>query len=519
MEKRLVLISLALFVITTATIWRISFQRVEVYRTNVELVEEIKADNRLSAANHQLGDLYNFSKKHVFFIRDLIKLDLESDLSIELIKEKLGLFLKTDDNYFLARFIDALGMEIIRVEDNKISDVDIIQYKGNRYFFKESIKLKQGDLYVSNLDLNMEHGEIEIPYRPTIRFFTPLFLNDELRGVVGLNLKAQNWLNHFKRQNVGLLTDNRKDLPVGFGELYPISEEELHRKNLNENPIYSHRKVNLEGKTLFTLYTKINNDLIDKKVKDYKKRTFLYAFLLNSGVVLFLFIIYSLYRKNAAIYTLNDKIETRIKERELLLKEIHHRVKNNLQVITGLLSLQSTFIKDEATKGLFRYGQYRINSMSIIHEMLYQSDDLTKIDYEEYLNRLVTNLITSMKGDVSKINLSIKADELYLNLDTSVPLGLIINEIVTNSLKYGIVNDEKGSIYIEIEKLDYPNYLLKIGDDGIGFPEDLDFRNIKSLGLKLIHKLVVQVKGSIEKDNSKLGTHYIIKFQEIEEIL
>ncbi|GGW41422.1 sensor histidine kinase [Arenibacter certesii] len=519
MEKRLVFISLALFVVTTATIWRISYQRVDVYQSNVELVENIKAANRLSTANYQLENLYDFSKKHVFFIRDLIKLDLESDLSIELIKEKLGMFLKTDDNYFLARFIDPLGMEIIRVEDNKISDADIIQYKGNRYFFKESIRLKQGDLYVSNLDLNMEHGEIEIPYRPTIRFFTPLFLNDELRGIVGLNLKAQNWLTHFKRQHVGLLTDNRKDLPVGYGELYSISEEELLQKNRNENPIYSYRAVNLEGKTLFTLYTKINNELIDKKVKDYKNRTFLYAFLLNTGVVLFLFIIYSLYRKNSAIYVLNKKVEIRIRERDLLLKEIHHRVKNNLQVITGLLSLQSSFIKDEKTKGLFRYGQYRINSMSIIHEMLYQSDDLTKIDYGEYLIRLVTNLIASMKGGDSNIHLNVNADELYLNLDTSVPLGLIINEIVTNSLKYGIVNGAEGNIYIEIEKLKYPNYILKIGDDGIGFPEEVEFKNTKSLGLKLIHKLVVQIKGDIEKDSSKPGTHYIITFQEIEEIL
>jgi two-component sensor histidine kinase len=122
-----------------------------------------------------------------------------------------------------------------------------------------------------------------------------------------------------------------------------------------------------------------------------------------------------------------------------------------------------------------------------------------------------------MKGSNHHVNLSIKAEELYLNLDTSVPLGLVINEVITNSLKYGIQNNDEGRIYIEIEKLKYPNHILKIGDNGKGFPKDVDFRNTKSLGLKLIHKLVVQLKGNIEKDNSKEGTHYIVTFQEIEQ--
>jgi two-component sensor histidine kinase len=199
------------------------------------------------------------------------------------------------------------------------------------------------------------------------------------------------------------------------------------------------------------------------------------------------------------------------------LKEINHRVKNNLQGITSLLSLQSSFIADEEIKGLFRYSQYRINSMAIIHEMLYQSDNLSRIDYGAYVRQLASALIVSMKGGNANIDLKINAKDLYLNLDTSVPLGLMINEIITNSLKYGFKNRNTGMISIQFEKLKYPNFILYIGDDGHGFSDDLDFRNTKSLGLKLIHMLALQLKGNIEKDNKEKGTHYIITFQEIEQ--
>ncbi|MGP1992294.1 sensor histidine kinase [Zobellia laminariae] len=123
-----------------------------------------------------------------------------------------------------------------------------------------------------------------------------------------------------------------------------------------------------------------------------------------------------------------------------------------------------------------------------------------------------------MKGGDKEIDLEVDSEELHLNLDTSVPLGLMINEIITNSLKYGFKNIDKGQITIKFEKLKYPNFLMHIGDNGNGFSDKIDFRNTKSLGLKLIHMLTLQLKGNIEKDNTENGTHYIITFQEIEQI-
>lgn len=210
----------------------------------------------------------------------------------------------------------------------------------------------------------------------------------------------------------------------------------------------------------------------------------------------------------------NNELEHMVEEKEVLLKEIHHRVKNNLQVITSLLSLQSSFIEDEETKGLFRYCQYRVNSMAMVHKMLYQSNDLSQINYHDYVSNLLHNLVMSMQGSTHEIKIDIDIPEIHLNIDTAIPLGLLINEIATNALKYGL-RDTGGTFHLKIRKLDHGKYKMLIGDDGVGFPEDVNFRNTNSLGLILIHRLTVQLAGTIEKDRRKKGTNYIIVFEEV----
>ena len=212
----------------------------------------------------------------------------------------------------------------------------------------------------------------------------------------------------------------------------------------------------------------------------------------------------------------NIQLQSLISEKEVLLKEIHHRVKNNLQVITSLLSLQSSFIEDDESKALFRYSQYRINSMAMIHEMLYKSQDISKINYGDYAEKLVSGLVTSMKGTENNINLELDLPEISLDIDTAIPLGLLINEIVTNSLKYGLPDNTAGTVYITIKRIKHNEFKMMIGDDGVGFSEDINFRNSNSLGLMLIHKLTIQLNGNIEKDNQKKGTNYMVTFNEIE---
>ena len=211
----------------------------------------------------------------------------------------------------------------------------------------------------------------------------------------------------------------------------------------------------------------------------------------------------------------NNQLQGLNGQNEVLLKEIHHRVKNNLQIITSLLSLQSSFIDDENTRSLFRYSQYRINSMAMVHEMLYKTDDISQISYDEYVGKLISNLIVSIKGTDNNISTEINVEQIHLNIDTAIPLGLLINEIITNSLKYGIKDGNEGVISLEIKNIRHDEYQMIISDNGGGFADGVNFRNSKSLGLMLIHRLTIQLKGNIEKDNTFSGTKYVLNFKEI----
>ena len=214
-----------------------------------------------------------------------------------------------------------------------------------------------------------------------------------------------------------------------------------------------------------------------------------------------------------------DQIKATLREKEVLLKEIHHRVKNNLQIICSLLYLQSKNIKDEEALELFIDSQGRVKSMALIHEKLYRSEDLANINFKEYIKSLTNYLLQTYGTSDMPIDLKINVEEISLTIETAIPCGLIINELVSNSLKYAFPEGREGEISIEffpndgnvITEGDDHTYTLKVGDNGIGFPEDLDFRNTQSLGLQLVNNLTNQLDGAIELDRNG-GTLFKITF-------
>ncbi len=207
------------------------------------------------------------------------------------------------------------------------------------------------------------------------------------------------------------------------------------------------------------------------------------------------------------------QLEESIKEKEVLLKEVHHRVKNNMQVISSILNLQSSYISDENALGILRESQDRIKSMSFVHESLYQSNTLSEVNFAEYIQNITRNLYHSYGRPEGGIDLDFDLEEIYLNLDTSIPCGLIINEVVSNSLKYAFQGREKGVIRVEMGKLSDGKLKLIVSDDGIGLPADFDIENAESLGLQLVTTLVTQVSGELEIDVSS-GTKFNIVFKE-----
>jgi len=224
----------------------------------------------------------------------------------------------------------------------------------------------------------------------------------------------------------------------------------------------------------------------------------------------------NLLRAHHKLYKSRREIQERIDEKETLLKEVHHRVKNNLQTVSSLLSLQSRSIADEKISSIIKSSQNRVVSMAMVHEMLYKRDDyLSKIELKPYVKELCEYLVRSVKGNTNNVKVKLDIDENKLSIDTVIPLGLIINETITNALKYGIKEDKTGEILISLRKLSDKRYEMYIGDNGIGYSDDIDPKTSKSLGLKLIYNLARQLRGSITRDSEKKGTYYRMEFEEI----
>jgi two-component sensor histidine kinase/HAMP domain-containing protein len=208
-----------------------------------------------------------------------------------------------------------------------------------------------------------------------------------------------------------------------------------------------------------------------------------------------------------------ENIKKSLNEKEVLLREIHHRVKNNMQIISSLLRLQSHNMKDKTYSRLFEESQNRITSMALVHEKLYQSKDLDKIDFNAYIRDMVTGLFQSYGISTDRIKLIFDIGDVSLRINSAIPCGLVINELVTNSLKYAFPDGRKGEIKIQVYEIDNEIEVI-MSDNGIGIPEDIDFRNTGTLGLKLVSILAErQLRGTINL-NRKTGTEFRIRFKE-----
>ncbi|MBW2600268.1 MAG: PAS domain S-box protein, partial [Deltaproteobacteria bacterium] len=203
-----------------------------------------------------------------------------------------------------------------------------------------------------------------------------------------------------------------------------------------------------------------------------------------------------------------EKIKRSLKEKESLLAEIHHRVKNNMQIISSLLSLQSKDIEDERALSLIKNCEDRIMAMSLVHEKLYLSGDLSKIDLGDYITNMATYLFQVHRVNSSVVNFSSYITDVPFSIETAIPLGLIINELISNALKHAFPGGRKGNIAVELtQDTKADEYTLTVTDDGIGFPEGIDYRNPETFGLQLANMLAEQLHGTMELDKSK-GTSF-----------
>lgn len=206
-----------------------------------------------------------------------------------------------------------------------------------------------------------------------------------------------------------------------------------------------------------------------------------------------------------------ELIKASLREKEVLLREIHHRVKNNLQIITSLLRLQSYKVEDDKVQDMFKTAQNRIRTMALIHEKLYQSQDLSKIDLSQYIRNLTIHLLNIYRTDTNKVSLNIEIGDVFLDINTAIPCGLIINELVSNSLKYAFPGEKSGSIQVKLDADQQGKHILIVADNGVGLPEELNVEATDTLGLQLVNDLTKQIQGRLEVNRIK-GTVFTIIF-------
>jgi PAS domain S-box-containing protein len=207
---------------------------------------------------------------------------------------------------------------------------------------------------------------------------------------------------------------------------------------------------------------------------------------------------------------IDKKVRDSLKEKEILLQEVHHRVKNNLQVISSILNLQSSYVEDETTLEVLRESQQRIKSMSFIHETIYRTADFSKLEFTDYIKTIANNLIQSYHTRDVAVEFVSDMDLVYLNLDQSIPCGLILNELVSNALKYAFKGRKKGRLEIQLHETNGEITLL-VKDDGVGLSENFNYEKTNSLGIQLVYTLIEQLDGTIDVTN-KNGAAFLIKF-------
>ena len=413
-----------------------------------------------------------------------------------------------------------------KLEENKIVSVfDTIQSKEKRAFWLDKYKLVlQGKphVFVHNSVIN----GVDV-YREV--YLYPIFLNNE---VVEVSVIAQNITERIENENKILEQSAKLKAIFESGDqlMWTISKD-LKLSSFNQN--YANSIFDLYG-----YYPEIGKSMRSNKTTEYhsvwdekyeqafqgKQVEFISERTQISGKkIIRQILLYPIKDSNNNVMEISgigfditenkineEKITQSLKEKDVLLKEVHHRVKNNMQVISSILNLQSSYVRDSYALNLLKECQNRIKSMAFIHESLYQTKNFESVNFSEYVTTLSKNLVHTYSINTKKIKLILTLDELMLSLDASIPCGLIINEIISNSLKYAFPDNRDGIIFVTL-RVDKNKVKIEVGDNGIGIPENVDIKNTQTLGLQLVDTLVEQLSGTVKLKRSK-GTIFSIEF-------
>ncbi|MDX2172485.1 MAG: PAS domain S-box protein [Bacteroidota bacterium] len=450
-----------------------------IFESGNHLIWTINRDYQITSYNHNYYTLIknNIKNKKVFFLKDTIV----DKNNLRLWEEKYEKVFNGEPQIFVHRTV-IKNADVYReiflhpiYSDNKIVEVSVIAQDITQRIINDNKIIDQAAKLNSIFDSSHHYiWTIDKGQRLTSfnkNYFDLISNIYNTQPYVGLSLN-RGILNNDKEYNE-LLKNNYQKAFLGTATNFEI---EVLDKHLNKvylevflNPIYNNNN-------LITEVSGIAHDITDKK-------------------------------------TSQQKIEQSLKEKEILLKEVHHRVKNNMQVISSILNLQSSYVNDEYALALLKESQNRIKTMAYIHESLYQNKSFTSVNFSEYIETLVKNIIQSYSLNEQKVKLILNLKKTTLNLDVSIPAGLIVNELVTNAIKHAFPANKIGTIIINLAT-ENNIVFLEVKDNGKGFEDIVDFKNSPSLGLQLVNTLIDQIDGDLDFESDvESGTRILITFK------
>ena len=300
-----------------------------------------------------------------------------------------------------------------------------------------------------------------------------------------------------------------------FTELFGYRREDILGEDLLEKLLPAEHHDNI-SQIYNNVYSGTTNYFEDQRVTKQGEMIDVFVGAIPVSLVDEIIAVFGIYIDISRLKTIENKLKESLKEKEILLAEIHHRVKNNLAIISGLLELESMNWPDEsAVSKVMKQSKLRIQSMAEIHEKLYKSEDFSQLNLENYVSELVAAIFTTMQGTEKRVDYHIESDEIQLNINQAIPSALIINELVTNSFKYSFDNTENGKLDVMLRN-DDGTVTIVVSDNGPGLPCKAEEMAQKSLGHKLVTQLIKQLEGELEVDTGPdIGTTYTITFDKL----
>lgn len=508
----------------------------EYYFKSLNIAQEIGNQKSIAYAENNIANLYYLQKKH--------------SESIELFEKCLATGKTLKDNILIAdcEYYLALNYMETNALDKSLSycqnALSIDSAQGN-YRGIATKNLLLGDIYIKQKQFTKAKEKVVVAHHyanktdDSIQVLANcmmklgeinLLLNQKKEAKANLlkaiNLSQKGKLRQilfeaYKRLSEVYEGENDLKNSLKYHKLYVLHKDsainEKNNKSINQlAAIYKDEQKKSEIARLNTLSELQEKNIALEKFKSSKKsqqNLFLLIGLL--GVILILGILFKSYKNkqksNQILHHQKEAITKKNEEKELLLKEIHHRVKNNLQVISSLLSLQSNKVTDINALTELKEGQNRVKTIAMIHQKLYQHQDISKVVFQEYCEELLSYLRTTFQLPNKLIDIKVDANNVLLDIDTAVPLGLIINELVSNCFKYAFINQDEGEIRVQLCYMDKAEQKIKltVSDNGAGLMDNFDLIKVDSLGLKLVRMLSLQLDGFVDYKNVN-GAHFTI---------